>query len=305
MIVCCGEALIDMVATCDTSGRTAYVACPGGAALNCAVALGRLGCDAALFSGLSTDFFGDQIRNHMQQSGVSRDLCQTGERPTPIAFATIEQGQAQYSFFNENSALSELDAAPELPDSCSALVFGGISLAQGRSAPLFERMMLAPETQRLKIIDANIRPAVIQDETAYRARLAGMFAEADLIKVSDEDLLWLDPDPPPVEQARALLSDKTTIVLLTHGARGATAVTTQGEIAVAAPAVDLEHGDTIGAGDTFTAGFLAHLARAGMPATFADLDAETPRDALRFAVRVAGMSVTRKGADPPWAHEVF
>lgn len=305
MIVCCGEALMDMVATPDTAGRISYVPCPGGAALNCAVALGRLGCDAALFSGLSTDFFGDQIRNHMQQSGVMWHLTQTSDRPTPIAFATIEQGQARYSFFNENSALSELDATPELPGSCSALVFGGISLAQGRSAPLFERMMLNPETQRLKTIDANIRPALIKDETVYRARLARMFAAADLIKVSDEDLCWLNPDQGPVEQARALLSDRTAVVLLTQGAKGATACTKRGEVSVSAPPVDLALSDTIGAGDAFTAGFLAQLAHNGMPATCADLDAETLRDALRFAVRVASMSVTRKGADPPWAHEVF
>lgn len=304
MIVCCGEALIDMVATPDPSGRISYRPCPGGAALNCAVALGRLGCDAALLTGLSTDFFGDQIRAHLQHSHVSWHLSKTSDNPTPLAFAKIDHGQAEYAFFNENSALGRLEAVPALPREATALVFGGISLVGGSCADLFERMMLNNNLTGLRVLDPNIRPALIRREAQYRTRLARMSVFSDVIKVSEDDLHWLNPDQTPTEHVEGFLAEGAKIVLLTQGLKGATAYSGQTSMHAPAPAVNLAKSDTIGAGDTFLAGFLSHLARVGSLGSMIHPDIATLQDALFFAVKAASLSVSRKGADPPWASEM-
>ncbi|NNE53042.1 MAG: carbohydrate kinase [Sulfitobacter sp.] len=306
MILCCGEALIDMLAVPVPGGTEAYLPHPGGAALNTAVALGRLGCPAGLFTGLSEDFFGDQLRAHLRDSAVGFDTSTTSPAPTPLAFATLRGGEATYAFYDEGSALRRLDHFPKPIGLAEAFCFGGISLSHGRCAETFERMFTAVPPGALRIIDPNVRPALIRDESTFRSRLRRMQECADLVKLSLDDLNWLAPDTGPETFAAALLKKRPRLVLVTQGAEGATAYAKHGKICCPSRKLTRPVKDTIGAGDTFLAGFLAELHRmkALDPGKVAALPSSATRKALQFALRAASFSVTRAGADPPWRAEL-
>jgi fructokinase len=153
---------------------------------------------------------------------------------------------------------------------------------------------LAPET--MIVVDPNCRPQVISDPEAFRVRLERVLRRSDLVKVSEEDLAWLDPGRSRAAAARALLERGPTAVLLTRGPEGATVVTAGADIAV--DPVPTEVVDTIGAGDAFGGGFLAWWISHGLGRAELARD-ELVVEAARFAAVVAARTVARAGASPP------
>ncbi len=308
MILCCGEALIDMIPEATETGARGFVPHPGGAVFNTAIALGRLDIPAGLFTGLSTDLFGQQLGAALRASMVDMSLVAVSDRPTTLAFVHLDDGQARYSFFDENSAGRMLKPSdiPNLPESVTTLFFGGISLAAEPGAEAYAALLAQEGGTRVVMLDPNIRPGFIQDEGRYRARLDRMIAAADIIKISDEDLMWLDPGGDDVRQkARALLSKGPSLVILTMGAEGAIAFLAGGEVVQVAPErVDVV--DTVGAGDTFNAGVLAalHAAKVLSRPALAEISPGTVEQALSFGAHVAAVTVSRAGANPPWKNEV-
>lgn len=305
MILCAGEALIDMLPG-NCAGRQAFIPHPGGAVFNTAIALGRLGRPTALFTGLSRDLFGDLLREALLQSRVETGLIAVFDRPTTLAFVTLTEGQASYAFYDENTALRLLTVSdlPDLPPDVTALFFGGISLAMDPCASAFETLLARASADRVIMIDPNIRPAFIADETAFRARMGGMLARADIVKLSDEDLIWLMGPGPVRERARALLDLGPKLVFVTEGAKGAFALSAQVHTRVEAAPVRVA--DTVGAGDTFNAGILAALDRMGKlnRGALAQLCEEELLAALSLGARAAAVTVSRDGANPPWAEEL-
>lgn len=295
MILCCGEALIDMLPRETGAGEQAFAPYAGGAVFNTAIALGRLGAPSGYLGGLSQDLFGQMLAKALAASQVDYSLCPRSVRPTTLAFVTLTNGQAQYAFYDENTAgrmLSEAEL-PELGDGIDALFFGGISLVSEPQAESYATLC-ARAGDRVVMIDPNIRPGFITDETAYRARLSRMLSRADIVKLSDEDMDWLGTDP------GTLLREGTAVVLVTRGAEGVDVVTREGETRV--PARKVEVVDTVGAGDTFNAGFLAGLHRAGLltrPALAVAWGTDLAK-AADLGVRAAAVTVSRAGANPPW-----
>jgi fructokinase len=153
-------------------------------------------------------------------------------------------------------------------------------------------------------LDPNIRPGFVKDEAAYRARLERMIAHADVIKVSDEDLAWLTRGGDFETAAKNWIAGGASIVVLTRGENGALAITRSGRVEVAAPKAKVV--DTVGAGDTFNAGLLAGLDRAGLldKAGLQGISDDDLRPALQLAAKVAAITVSRAGANPPFAHEI-
>jgi fructokinase len=308
MILCCGEALIDMLPV-ETPAGPAFVPHAGGAVFNTAIALGRLGARVGFFSGLSADFFGDQLRAALAASGVDTTACVTAPRPTTLAFVRLVGGQASYAFYDEGTAGRMLTAADLPTKDATALFFGGISLAAEPCGAAYEALMThaargAPGAPRpVTMIDPNIRPAFVTDPAAYRARLDRMLALADIVKLSAEDLDWLAPGQGPAFVQR-LLDGGAALVLVTDGARGARAHARG--VVLEEPARPVPVVDTVGAGDTFNAGVLAGLqrARALSRAALADLDPATLRAALHLGAAAAAVTVSRAGANPPWPSEL-
>ncbi|QCP86079.1 carbohydrate kinase [Cereibacter sphaeroides] len=306
MILCCGEALIDMLPRETIAGEAAFAPYAGGAVFNTAIALGRLGAPVGFFSGLSTDLFGVQLAETLAASGVETALCARSDRPTTLAFVRLTNGQASYAFYDENTAGRLLATAdlPALPERVSTLFFGGISLVNEPAAATFEALMAREAAGRVTMLDPNIRPGFIADATAYRARIGRMIALADILKLSDEDLHWLEGPGEIPTLARGLLARGPKLVLVTEGAAGARAITaTQDRFCAATP---VQVADTVGAGDTFNAGVLAALHEAGAlsGSALASLSPETLDAALSLGTRAAAVTVSRPGANPPWADEL-
>lgn len=315
MILCCGEALIDMIPEQTILGPDGYVPRSGGAIFNTAIGLGRLGCQTGLLSGISTDMFGQQLMADLQDSNVDTRTVIRSDRPTTLAFVKLSDGHASYSFFDENSA-GRMIAPDDLPDDLlgdmgdmgevSALYFGGISLACDPGAETYAQFAQAHAGNCAVMLDPNIRPSFITDEARFRDRIDRMIRLADIVKVSDEDLDWIIPTPDALDAKVAQLQKLgPSIVILTRGSSGAQAWLPDGKsLFVASQKVDVI--DTVGAGDTFNAGVLAALSEAGLLTKSAlPLVSESDIEkAVGFGAKVAAINVSRAGANPPWRSEL-
>lgn len=306
MILCCGEALIDMLPRQTAEGEAAFAPYAGGAIFNTAIALGRLGAPSGFFSGLSSDFLGDILRSGLVGSNVDFSLCATSDRPTTLAFVRLMNGQARYAFYDENTAgrMIAPDDLPILDDRVSALLFGAISLIPEPSGSVYEALMAREAKKRVIMLDPNIRPGFIKDPASHLARMRRMIALSDIVKLSDEDIIWFGEGNDHAKIAAEWLTRGPKLVIITRGAQGADAYTRRGKISV--PGVPVKVVDTVGAGDTVNAGILAALHAHGLltKQAIADLSDDAIHSALALGVRAAAVTVSRAGANPPWAHEM-
>ena len=196
MIVCCGEALIDFLPRTGADGAATYQPVPGGSPFNVAIATGRLGAEAGFFGGLSTDFFGDQLRQALTDSGVDLSFVATVERPTTMAFVKLENGNARYAFFDENSAgrmLTDADL-PAFPKTVKALHFGSFSIASEPFGSALESLMKREQKDCVISLDPNVRPTLVRNRDGYLARLDRLVAMVDIARLSGEDLAWIAPE---------------------------------------------------------------------------------------------------------------
>ncbi|MDO8885117.1 carbohydrate kinase [Pseudotabrizicola sp.] len=307
MILSCGEALIDMLPRTATTGEACFAPYAGGAVFNTAIALGRLGAPSAFFSGVSTDMLGEILADTLTASQVDTQFLARSDRPTTVAFVKLVDGQATYAFYDEATAgrMLSTDQLPSLPGDVSTLFFGGISLVNDPAASTYEALQTREAATRVTMIDPNIRPGFIAgQETQYRARIERMIARADIVKLSDEDLHWLMGAGDLTALARQIIATGPKVVFITEGAAGARAVTASQDRFFAATKVTVA--DTVGAGDTFNGGALAALHQAGVltKTALTDLSDATLDAALSLGTRSAAITVSRPGANPPWAHEV-
>jgi fructokinase len=306
MIVSCGEALIDFMPRKGADGARCFQPFAGGSPFNTAIALGRLGVPAGFFGGLSRDFFGEMLRRALVESGVDLGLVHNGERPTTLAFVSLENGDARYAFFDEGSVgrtITENDLPP-LPREVTALHFASFSLAEEPCGSALEALMQRERNARVLCIDPNIRPTLVKNREAHLARLDRLFAMSDIVKLSGEDLAWLDPSATPEAFAEKWLARGVKLVVFTRGADGAAGYVSGARVAI--PAIAVKVADTIGAGDTFTAAILVRLEHRGLldKEALATLGEAELSDLLAFAAKAASITVSRPGADPPWAREM-
>ena len=296
MIVVCGEALIDMVTTGDSTRRPT----PGGGPFNTARALARLEAPAAFLGHFSTDEFGRMLADQLAADGASLALATFGPEPTMIAVANIGgDGLAEYEFLIQGTSAPNLtlDMIPaELPAQVKAVHLGTLGLVLDPMAKSLAALVRREHRRRLVMLDPNIRP-VLTTDPQYRPRLDSLISQSTIVKASDADLDWLFPGLDRMAAARALLARGPKMVVVTLGAEGAIGVTASAEVRVPAPAVRVV--DTIGAGDAFGAALLAWLHDHGRLSRDLRLDREELRAALEFACLVASITCTRPGADPP------
>ncbi|WP_030933304.1 carbohydrate kinase family protein [Streptomyces sp. NRRL S-646] len=300
MIVVAGEALIDLVPQ-GTGALAGLKPVLGGGPYNTAVALGRLGSPTAFCSRTSRDAFGEALLDGLRAAGVDVSAVQRGAEPTTLAVATIDgNGSAAYSFYVEGTA-DRLFAAPEaLPAGTRAVSFGTCSLVLEPGATAYESLLRTAAAQGVfTALDPNIRAGLIPDADAYRARFRSWLPSVSLLKMSEEDALWLGGSP------REWLAAGPAAVVITHGGDGLSAFTRDGAV-YPAPGEKVDVVDTIGAGDTVNAALLHGLAARNALSSEAllGLGAEGWTRLLRFAARAAAITCSRAGAEPPYASEV-
>jgi fructokinase len=306
MILCCGEALIDMLPRETTLGEKGFAPYAGGAIFNTAIALGRLGVPTAFFTGLADDMMGDILRETLVASKVDFSPSAIAARPSTLAFVKLVNGQATYAFYDEGTAgrmITEADL-PALGDDCEALHFGAISLISNPCGETYEALMKREHAKRVISLDPNIRPGFIKDKQAHMARISRMAAMSDILKFSDEDLAWFGIAGDHDALASHWLSQGAKLVVITKGAEGAEGYTKSLKVVVPSQRVTVV--DTVGAGDTFDAGILASLKMNDLltKAKVAALDEKALSDALALGAKAAAVTVSRAGANPPWAHEI-
>ena len=296
-----GEALIDRI---ERDGE--FSERPGGSPYNVAVGLGRLDIHTAFLGRLSSDGRGELLRNHLVASGVDASLAPVGPEPTAVATVTVVDGQPAYEFDWESTA-DRLIRDDELPHALPPVLHVGsvaLALSPGSETVIGAARRVAAQGG-LVSVDLNVRPSVVPDRDAWQRAWQGVVATAALIKLSDEDLGWLEPGA--VDKAVAAMTRRFSLLaILTRGERGAEAW--RGGVRIAtvdahrpAPLVD-----TVGAGDAFMAAMLAWLddANSLTVSGIAGLDAAGLEAMLDFAARAAAIACSRAGADPPHRSEL-
>ncbi len=306
MIICCGEALIDFFPAKTETGENAFQPFNGGSIYNVAIALGRLGREVGYLGGISEDFFGQMLLEGLKASQVDLSFIAKSERATTLAFVQLTNGQPQYVFLDEMSAgrMLEMGQIPSIPDDTTTLHFGSFSLIHDPAGATLEALALQEKNDRIISLDPNIRPSLVVNRDEYLLRLGRMLGIADVIKISDEDLEWIYPGIAPQTVIEQWLADGAALVVLTRGGAGATAFTKSFQIEQ--PVQKVTVADTVGAGDTFTAGLLASLDRQHLLGKdrLAALTREQLSKATRLAAKAAAITVSRPGANPPWESEI-
>jgi fructokinase len=310
-VVVAGDALVDLTPARTAEGAAAFQPRPGGSCLNVAAGLGRLRVPTALLARISDDHFGDLLRAHLAASGTLLTHALPASDPTTLAAVHLrEDGSAAYSFHANGTAdrglrpehLAALPDGGALP-AATALHLGSLGLLLEPLASTLDGLIRREAGRRLVSLDPNVRPGLVTDRAAYLRRFAEWVALADVVKASDEDLAWIHPGEPYEAVAERWLAAGAGLVLITFGSRGAWAVGRDARVHVPAPAVQVV--DTVGAGDAFTAGVLAHLHHTGRLSREGVDHLGTGELArlLSYAVEIAADTCTRAGAQPPYRYD--
>jgi fructokinase len=289
----CGEVLIDIL----PSGPVV-----GGGPANTAKALARLGHDVHFIDGISTDAYGQSARAELLNDGVNLDLALASDKPTCTATVTLDAaGGASYEFLIDGTATFDF-AASWLPDPYryqpQVLHIGTlVTVIESGASALYDWAISVAELAPI-VFDPNIRPSVMPDRDLYEAAVEKWAALSAVIKVSDDDLAWLFPGQAIEDVAHRWINDGAFLVVVTRGANGLVGYTSEGRVEV--PGVKVDVVDTVGAGDTVGAIVVEAMLAHGLVALRGDL----LRDVLTRAAAAAAITCSRKGAQPPYKHEL-
>ncbi len=303
MIVVCGEALVDLVP--DDSSGARYTAVPGGSPANAAVALARLGIPTAMLVRLSGDAFGLRLRRHLSGNGIDLGLAVEAAEPSSLAIVELdEHAGASYRFDISGTAdwqWTDEELPLDLPDAVRCLHAGSLALTLPPGSDALERFLYRVRPAHTVCIDPNVRPSV--GGGPLLVDVDRWCTLADIVKASADDVAALHPGEDPEVVARRWQSFGPAVVIVTLGGDGVLAVTSDAAVRLPAPPTTVV--DTVGAGDTFTAGLLASLHRAGALGGRLDhLGAAALTDALHYGMRAAASTCSRVGADPPYAEQL-
>ena len=310
MFVVGGESLIDLISKpIGADGTRELVAKAGGSPMNCAIALAKLGGDSGFLCPISSDSFGDFILAPLNKAGVNVLLQDRVREPSTLAVVTDDgRGNPRYAFYREaDRAFTREGLIAALPARLEVFQIGGFCMIEPADAAVWMDVAKAAARNGATIsIDPNVRPSLIADMDAYRRRLEGALDLANIVKLSEEDVHYLDPHISLEGFAAELLRKPNCgLVVITLGAEGSLAFNAMGSVrAPIYPATP--GGDNVGAGDTLMAGILTWLAtqKALAPDDLAQLDADHLMQMLWFGAVAAGINCSRVGANPPTLAEV-
>ena len=298
-IALAGEALIDLIASTDGT----FTPCLGGAVYNLARALSRQGVGSMYLNPLSSDRFGRLLAERLEKDGVALAKPNAVQEVTSLAVVNLDNtGHPDYAFYREGVADRKISAA-SLQDSCSQLTelkmvcTGALALDARDQDHYLPWLKTQKQAGHWVVIDANLRPSVMPDLHSYRTAIQQALSLADIIKVSDEDLVHLGFEgASPVESAQQLLRQTSAQLLaLTLGEHGAWLMSANGLMCFARESTKLAIADTVGAGDSFLAGLLAALLNQNL-----DISSQAALEQLlRHAVASASLCVQEKGCVPP------
>lgn len=291
-----GEALIDVMVGADG----VELRRPGGSPMNVSFGLARMGVPTRLITSIGDDGDGHQIVAHLQSAGVKLDAASVvpGAVTSTASAVVGRDGSPSYSF----DLSWDLPAESRLPAEYGVIHTGSIAAVLSPGADRTLELFRSARGEAIRSFDPNIRPSITPDRDMVRARVEQFIACTDVLKLSDEDAAWLQPDKDEAAVVDWALGLGVKFFVMTRGARGCTVVTPSQQIVQGA--VPTRVADTIGAGDAFMSALLAGLSRWGL----LDLlrhDGISESDLSRLAAlaaRAASLAVAQVGAQPPtWA----
>ena len=284
-----GESLIDIVGTDEHVG---------GSPLNVAVGLGRLGRDVDFLTYIADDSYGRRISDYVEAAGVQLlSDSRTAERTSTARSTIAEDGSADYAFDLDWRLSGTPPVTPPL-----FVHTGSIAAVQDPGCLAVAALIDTYRVSATVTFDPNVRPSLIADREQAVARIEHLVERSDIVKVSEEDLRWIDPDRSPEQIARTWLALGPALAVVTMADRGAVAFCAAGAARVPTRAVHVV--DTVGAGDSFMVGLLDALWGSGLlggdrRTELRGIAVDTLTAALEAASLSAALTVARAGADLP------
>lgn len=301
-IVTIGEILIDLTYSGREKGVPVYVANPGGAPANVAVAAARLGADSAFIGKVGNDYYGGFLRETLTENMVDvSGMLTDASAPTTLAVVSLtDSGERSFSFYRRNCAdtlLSSGEISLDLLRDTRFLHFGSVSLTDdpARSATLFAAQK-AKELGATVTYDPNYRANLWNSEEEAVERMKSVLGFVDILKISDEELPLLTGTDDPEAGTRQLFDEYgISLILLTLGPDGA--YYRRGDETGRAEGFKVKVADTNGAGDTFFGAFLSRMAALGIYKP-GELSSEQLFESVRTANLAASLTTSRHGAIP-------
>lgn len=301
-LVSLGELLIDFTPSgTSANGNPLFERNPGGGPGNMACAAAKLGARTAFIGQVGDDAFGRTLRDVVQKNGVDVSrLRLSPDYQTSLAFVHLdEHGDRSFSFYRRHGADTMLEAAPEdyaLIDDCRAFFYSSVLMtAEPARTASFRLAEYAHRRGVTTVFDPNLRLNLWDSAAHARDCILRAMPYADIVKVSEEELVFLTGEN-DLEKAAAALRNRFAMkaLLVTLGPAGCIAYV--GKDRYTQPAADVETIDTTGAGDSFTGGFLYCLLQGKADVT--ERTAAEIQDMLAFANAVGGLTTTQKGGIP-------
>ena len=315
-IITLGELLVDLTQKgTDENGNGEFTAYPGGAPANVAVAASRLGAKTAFIGKVGDDAFGRMLTETLKNEDVDTSgLFVSSDVPTTLAIVSVDEtGERDFSFYRDPGADTQLTEEEALRgikhnEKAKILHVGSLSMTTSPGREACERAVRYAKGKGMLIsYDPNYRAALWESEEKAVEMMKRLLPYADILKVSDEEMLMLTGTNDFAEGSRILRdmgegAGGLSLVMVTLGADGV--FVRRGDEAAAVPGFSVRVADTNGAGDTFLGAMLKQIAEE------TETPGETAWDRLdsmvTYANRAASVTCSRHGAIPamPTADEL-
>ena len=309
MILVGGENLMDMIQVDNHYQNVLFKAIPGGSPYNLALAAGRQGVRVGYVTPISEDSYGDQLVANLLGSNVQL-LGPRVPEPTSLAMVNIEGGTPSYAFYREGTAerLVNLEKLTKnLTDDVAIFHIGSLALTGGSDALVWEEFLGKAMDKGIKVsLDPNVRPSLVGEPDVYRQRIKRLMTKVDILKLSDEDLLWLfnenTDESSALSELRAIANAE--LLILTRGSKGSSIW--HNDKWYAAPAYPVDKlSDTVGAGDTFMASVLVWLTKNENMKRLGVLELKEKQDLQYYAGKAASLNCKKQGCNPPGENELL
>jgi fructokinase len=308
-----GEALFDFIATevgYGLGGSRTFQKRVGGSPFNIAVGVRRLGVPVSFIGKIGVDRFGDALIDFLKAESIDvTNVVREQGTKTILAFVAIDkQGKPEFHFYRDHAADDSIrsdELRNVVPSSFCLYHCGGIVLADEKAALAYESLVDRFHDAKVPIsLDPTVRGSLIQDPHRYRSFLQRLIEKVSILKVSDEELLFLTGTSDLDRAVKALPIKEGALVFVTLGPKGA-AVYRDGVKLADAAGFGVQAVETTGCGDCFMAAVLATAAGSTID-ELAQVGPNALHSVMRFANAAAAIVATRVGAAEanPYRQEV-
>ena len=295
-VISLGEALIDFIPL-DQENLT-YQKSPGGAPANVSVGLARLGVKSTFLGKVGDDVLGRFLQNTLKNYGVDvSTLILTESARTGVVFVTnAENGERSFDFYINPSAdrfLNAEEISEELFAHHRILHFGSISMISEPSRSATKKaVQTAKEKGMLVSYDPNLRLGLWESEERAKETIVSMLSEADILKLSEEELTFITGEKNVEAGIKKLAHYKIPVIFITMGGEGSLVFTPDYSLRV--PAMKVKAVDTTGAGDAFVSGILHGFNE--YDGSLSELTREELEGMTQFASVSGALAAATKGA---------